>query len=370
MRYRLKSVNNNPFIQNTNVQRTKRVLIWLSLALLLMNITVIFSTKGLVSDYYSRKDQATWHLLQLQKEFSQLAVLSPFTLTSKQVLNEVKVQYDITWTRLELIVTSFDSQDFYNIPKNKQFFDQLYNDYKVLDGYLSNINDESTANEYNVRLNSLYMKLVTFLNKNYQLKNADFLVQIDKGNQLANVQVLLVIILCFCIAIVIVLFKKESIIHRNLALTDSLTGVNNRLSLFKRLKQRVQNTSHFSLFVMDLNGFKLINDTYGHQAGDILLRTVSKRFANTIQPFDADLFRMGGDEFAIILDSVDPEVIEQLKLDIIGCMEQEIEISDETAAKISVSVGVSLYPKNTSCVNQLIKNADDNMYKMKQLNSQ
>lgn len=366
----MKSVNNNPFAQSTNVQRTKNFLIYLSLTLVLMSITVIFSTKGLVSDYYSRKDQATWHLLQLQKEFSQLVVLSPFALVSEPVLEEVKVQYDITWTRLELIVTSSDSHEFYNVPKNKQFFDQLYTDYQSLDGFLVKITDDSSSVEFNDRLNGLYTKLIKFLNKNYQLKNADFLVQIERGNQLANLQVLLVIILCFCIAMVVILFKRESITHRNLALTDSLTGLNNRLSLFKRIKQRVQKKSHFTLFIMDLNGFKQINDTYGHQAGDILLRTVSERVANAIKPFDADLFRMGGDEFAVILDSVDLDIVEELKLEIIGSVGQNIEVSDGAGVSITISVGASLYPKNTSNVNQLIKDADDNMYKMKQLNSQ
>lgn len=365
----MKSVNSNPFIQDSGVRKTKSFLIYLSLALLMINITVILSTKQFVNDNYSEKDQATWHLLQLQKEFTQLVTISPFALNSEKVLAEVKIQYDITWSRIDLIRTSTESREFYSRAKSKQFFDKLYLDYQLLDEHLQQLHDEPSLAIFVQSLDEVYNNLVNYLHRNHKLKNSDFLYQLQKANQLANIQVLLVFVLCFCIALVVYLFKKEAILHRTLAFTDSLTGLGNRLSLFKRLNQRVQRDSHFSLFILDLNGFKLINDTYGHQAGDVVLSTTSERLMMMLDGYDANLFRMGGDEFAIILDSVDVESIEEVRLLVLRCLQNKIKVDQETDVEVSSSIGLALFPDDTCDLNQLIKTADDNMYKMKQLNS-
>ncbi|WP_229766410.1 GGDEF domain-containing protein, partial [Vibrio cholerae] len=121
----------------------------------------------------------------------------------------------------------------------------------------------------------------------------------------------------------------------------------------------------FSLFLLDLNGFKQINDTYGHQMGDAVLKQVAYRLNNSIPSFDYRVFRMGGDEFAIILSSINSTEQMMMQRMIKQCFDHEFELSGDLRAKLNTSVGVSTYPLDSTNLSQLIHLADKNMYEMK-----
>ena len=93
--------------------------------------------------------------------------------------------------------------------------------------------------------------------------------------------------------------------NRQIALTDALSGLPNRRSLIARLEdvraRSLQGPVNVAMLFVDLDGFKQINDTFGHELGDLIIRQVSREFAR-MMPADAVLFRMGGDEFAILLE--------------------------------------------------------------------
>lgn len=156
--------------------------------------------------------------------------------------------------------------------------------------------------------------------------------------------------------------------NRQLALYDRLTGLPNRNLFIDRLDQAIANAqrAHGVLAVMfvDLDRFKNVNDSLGHDAGDELLAVIGGRLLNVVRDTDT-VARLGGDEFAIILNQIahanDPSRIAQRMLDVVSTA---LEI-DGVETQVSASIGITLYPQDASDGATLLKNADLAMYEAK-----
>ena len=151
----------------------------------------------------------------------------------------------------------------------------------------------------------------------------------------------------------------------NLAHYDALTQIPNRFLFDVTLTQSISRADRTDtdvvLFFIDLDDFKQINDTYGHEAGDEVLKGVVENIKNSIRVEDT-FARIGGDEFALILDNVEnDEYIDNLAKKIINTATQPIKY-DDLELKIGCSVGISKYPNNAKTKEELIKNADKAMY--------
>lgn len=149
---------------------------------------------------------------------------------------------------------------------------------------------------------------------------------------------------------------------------DSLTDLPNRLLFYDRLKQSIFTSKRykgkFALFFIDLDQFKEVNDTFGHDYGDHLLQKVSIRLKSLLRENDT-LARLGGDEFTIIMNNLNEyhsaSILAQKILDILKI---PIEVDGEQLF-ISSSIGISLYPQDSQDPNELLKHADIAMYRSK-----
>lgn len=155
---------------------------------------------------------------------------------------------------------------------------------------------------------------------------------------------------------------------KHLALHDPLTGLPNRLMFQDRLKQAIAMSKRynhkFSLFFMDLDNFKIINDTMGHEAGDELLRQVSLRLINAGRETDT-VARLGGDEFAFIInriDTLEDAMVVAQRLNTL--LKTPIEISG-TDINMGSSIGITIYPDDAKNSDELLRNADIAMYQAK-----
>ena len=152
------------------------------------------------------------------------------------------------------------------------------------------------------------------------------------------------------------------------ALTDELTGLPNRRLLSDRLAQNFARAERekrlLGLLYLDLDGFKLVNDSLGHGIGDVLLSQVAERLQSRIRKSDT-LARLGGDEFAIVLSGLntkeEAEKVASILLDVIS---QKFDIEGHEI-RISASVGISLYPENGKDAAELLQQADSAMYAAK-----
>lgn len=149
---------------------------------------------------------------------------------------------------------------------------------------------------------------------------------------------------------------------------DSLTGLSNRSMFMYRLEKELQlmerNETLVVLMYLDLDHFKEINDTLGHDKGDILLQTASKRLISCVRKNDV-VSRLGGDEFTIIVSDIDSlESVNEIATKIIHELSLPFYIDSETLF-ISVSIGITVAPSDGKAADILLKNADQAMYSAK-----
>jgi len=162
--------------------------------------------------------------------------------------------------------------------------------------------------------------------------------------------------------------KESEDQFRFLSLHDHLTGLLNRSAIYseyKTLEAIAKRDNHqLNVMMMDLDGFKAANDKYGHDAGDYVLITISKRIKEALRESDI-LARFGGDEFAVLAlqsgGEIKPEVICKKILEAVAVP----IIWEEQEIKIGISIGVASYPGCGSGFDTLISQADDKMYQVK-----
>jgi diguanylate cyclase len=155
---------------------------------------------------------------------------------------------------------------------------------------------------------------------------------------------------------------------RSIALYDRLTGLPNRFLLEDRLAQAMARADRaqksFAVMFVDLDGFKAVNDTYGHRIGDDLLRAVGRCLAKCIRNEDT-VARSGGDEFIVVLGNLgDPKDAAIIGAKIVHELSKPVHVEQHELG-ISCSVGISVYPEDGRDVNTLMVNADVAMYHAK-----
>ena len=156
--------------------------------------------------------------------------------------------------------------------------------------------------------------------------------------------------------------KKDEEELDRAAYTDQLTGCLNRRGLLRELAMKSEMGKNFYLIFLDLDNFKQINDTLGHEAGDELLCEVATTWNNIPSKFHFTVCRLGGDEFAIIYETTNKDVTTEF---IINVLHSITTLKSNFAASVSASAGLALYDEDTSDLQQLLSYADTAMYKAK-----
>lgn len=155
--------------------------------------------------------------------------------------------------------------------------------------------------------------------------------------------------------------------YQSLAMHDALTGLANRALFDELLHQQLElckrNNTTLAVMFIDLDGFKLVNDTYGHLIGDELLCMVSDRLKETVRATDV-VARFGGDEFAVVLAYAGTEESKLVAEKLVKELSFPYQIND-AAASVSASIGIATYPDSGTAIPVLLSVADEQMYRSK-----
>ncbi len=167
--------------------------------------------------------------------------------------------------------------------------------------------------------------------------------------------------------------KMQELLMKHQAYHDPLTDLPNRIMFEDRLQQALaharRNGTLLALFFLDLDNFKPINDCYGHQTGDRVLRVVAKRLATCVRSTDT-VARLCGDEYAVILQGLDRiQDIRQVAQKILECLTPPIRLGGQDIP-IQISIGIAVYPKDSTDPHQLLQVADQAMYRAKECGGQ
>lgn len=203
--------------------------------------------------------------------------------------------------------------------------------------------------------------------------------QLSDQETLDMIERVLPVVLCFMVVVALVIYERvndrlkdwlqeERLRFAFKASHDSLTDLPNREEFFSRLDTSVREATHkqlqTALVYIDLDGFKPINDTYGHYAGDRVLKVTSQRLREVIRHTDIAA-RLGGDEFALILHSVQKRSDIDLALNkLLHTLAIPIDI-DGRQVQVRASAGVALFPQDSRDPETLCRMADSAMYQAK-----
>jgi diguanylate cyclase (GGDEF)-like protein len=150
---------------------------------------------------------------------------------------------------------------------------------------------------------------------------------------------------------------------------DVLTGLANRKLLQDRFQTAVERAKRsgdsFALLMIDLDGFKAVNDKHGHLAGDQVLTTIAQRLVASSRNCDTAA-RVGGDEFVLILESIhDVAEVAGIAHKLLTALSEDIQIDEVNTVSVGASIGVALYPDDGDALSQMLSVADLAMYECK-----
>jgi len=279
---------------------------------------------------------------------------------------ELGYNYKKTWETPDYYIEEYTHKKVGNI----NFFNKL-NTPRLRDNIAKHISTKeafSLSAKYNYR-----NIIISFLPMHSAtgIKNIAYIVTYTESDYLSNIEIerTYLKILFFAILILLYFFILYVIINqaalRELALYDGLTKLPNRtlftIELQNELNRAKRYNSKVALFFVDLDGFKSVNDTYGHQVGDQLLINVSKVITKTLRNTDL-VSRIGGDEFTIIIsDAKELNELESVANKIIESVNKDIIINKEII-HVGASIGVAVFPDDALNTEELIKKADERMY--------
>ncbi|MEQ6686332.1 diguanylate cyclase [Pseudomonas aeruginosa] len=153
-----------------------------------------------------------------------------------------------------------------------------------------------------------------------------------------------------------------------MAYRDPLTGLGNRKAFDEQLGQALLRAgsggSELALLYLDLDRFKEVNDRFGHDIGDALLRTVAERVRSTLRQPDK-AYRLGGDEFAVLLEDSQENNPQRLAERLLAALVQPIALNGERIDFVTPSIGIALYPRHAGDAEGLVRAADSAMYQAK-----
>lgn len=152
-------------------------------------------------------------------------------------------------------------------------------------------------------------------------------------------------------------------IMENASNHDFLTGIPNRSKLMSDLEELIRNDTPCTIFMIDIDEFKKINDTYGHAAGDDALRELAARMkmlhSQILMPY-----RYAGDEFIIIIQSIQSKIVDKTAMQCKELFSQPFSLAGELR-RVGGSIGIASFPKDASTLEKLIECADSAMYTVK-----
>jgi len=216
--------------------------------------------------------------------------------------------------------------------------------------------------------------IITFIPIKNLHKNIAYIslyVESEYLNRISLEQTYIKMLLFSIITLLFLFSVYVTVIHselRSMALMDKLTGLPNRAYFYLELEAEIDRVkrgrSNCSVLFIDLDGFKSVNDTFGHDAGDELLIQVALRLKESIREIDI-VGRIGGDEFIVLITNIkDTLNTAKVARKIIDALGKDFDIN-QNKIQIGASIGISSYPDDALDIDTLVKNADDAMYQAK-----
>jgi diguanylate cyclase (GGDEF)-like protein len=323
------------------------------------SFTILLSKTGEFVDYAKGRDLSDYHTLDMDMDFDRPDE-NPNLRVSFRNFNKTYVK-DGDYTSLKY--NSMIFEPMYNSTLNKL----LLSTFSVEDWWVEQHKIPAAQAELDFS-NIAYIEVLPNIISqvaNYKITIKRFILI----GELISEPTLLLVILALWLLVVVILVTQITANLKHIATTDALTGAMNRRGLDEWVSSHLSsfyNSPSLCMFYIDLDDFKKINDSHGHNIGDELLCNFCERINETVRRYgnkklDYRFARLAGDEFAVVFFNMPMNLIKPLAEKIIDTLHQPINLSS-CSLKISGSVGISSTNPETNTFDELIKNADMAMY--------
>ncbi|WP_417346443.1 putative bifunctional diguanylate cyclase/phosphodiesterase [Ferrimonas sp.] len=344
--------------------------------LVLAGVVLLFAFSSAVSS--QRHSQMTkllslsmktvsWSAAELEMELIKLQHAFRRVALSDLAADEARMRFEIFWSRVEVLAVGAEARDFRSHPGVEQLLESLGSSLARMDP------DVMALTDGDARALALLKQLEPMAEQVRQLNVQSFsgdralfnLKRVFDLQYEANIYLLGLLISG---ALLVILVIRESRNNRRQALHDSLTNLPNRNLFQRRLELAIskgrRKRHRVAVYMMDMNGFKEINDQLGHAAGDQLLREVAARLKNSSGEGEL-VARLGGDEFGILQQSAaGPEEALVFARQLAAEINTPVTIMGQRISP-RLSIGISLFPEDALQPDKLLNNADTAMYAAK-----
>lgn len=305
-----------------------------------------------------------WAASELELEMLKFMQVLRRTALSDMRTDDLQLRFELLWSRVEILSVGEETRQFRSQPGAMEF---LLNIKKRL--------VELEPEVFSLKMGDQRAIRIVQELKPFQTQVRDFNVKSFSGDgawgdlkqvhSLQNEANIFLLGLLLSGGTLVLLVIRESAVNRKQALHDSLTGLANRHFFQKNLKQAIahsrRNNSRTAIHMIDMNGFKEVNDRLGHAVGDAVLQEVASRLAQCVR-LSGTVARLGGDEFGIIQEKItSPDECIQLAQHICEQINGEIDVHGHRISP-NISIGISMFPDDAELPDKLLNNADTAMY--------
>ncbi|WP_160296956.1 GGDEF domain-containing protein [Photobacterium halotolerans] len=345
----------------------KKLLFFAAPLLIVFTFVSVSSLESNAESVSKDQNLASWFMMQLGDEYNEFIYQLQRYEAGRADHNDVLLQYEILLSRFNSIQVNSQVNRLHSTFGSLQSFNHHYQIVKGYEVSLQQLTPQNVA-KLTLTIKDNYDQLMNYALKTFLFTNNVLRSKLDKFISLRWLIHASLFSTLLIGVMMIYLLMKESKTHHQLAMYDSLTGIHNRLWLNRKLKDLEKGGKDFAFFLIDLNGFKEVNDTLGHGAGDQLLKTVARRLDNLTHD-GMYVARMGGDEFAVI--QVFPQSVNQAYVSnfLMNTLDHVLKIPIQLRHRelsLSASIGLSVYTPGSKSLSELLQEADFAMYEMKQ----
>lgn len=344
---------------------------WLVIIVLVFCISVVISMVQLrttvkLLDY--RPGTSIWALFQLKNEYRNLRsklLMYQHGLVSHDAL---MMSYDILWSRFPVLQEGLDANQIRALEGGSELLTVAFENLKNMDAQIQNLvpGDAVSSTRLRDQLEGFSLKIDDMALSNFHHNNQYFRKNDQRMRSLQMQLGYLLLGILLSGSFLLWMLFRENRHNRYQALHDSLTDMPNRKLLRQHMNQLAASGKPFALHLLDLNGFKEVNDTLGHQSGDELLRAVAKRLLRSMaESRNFMVARLGGDEFAVVqYPLTGKREAEEVAGMILKALTPAFDL-DGNLSFVGTSIGTALYPEHASQVRDLLSRADLAMYQAK-----
>lgn len=275
----------------------------------------------------------------------------------EDVYDDLLDSYDLTWAAYQTLIEGTDEYNFIGADNRLEILKQHFQAFAAEDPLKVKISADSLviSLENNKRAHDYAMKLLNyeFQGLSTQRHEREFALY-----QLNKIIVMCLLVLCLSGSIFLFVIMRDRRKMTYMAYHDALTKLNNRGALQEKITKLHEDKIRFCTLLMDIDGFKSVNDKYGHDVGDQLLIHISDKMQALCQPPNF-VGRLGGDEFALVCftQKALDEIVEKLL-----AITQDAIVIDGCRCEVGLSIGISYSRTHHETWIEVLKNADQAMY--------